>query len=235
MLQEPMDEELVVHEVIPEPDQHNEQDAADGAWQAALVARCLAGDEYAFTVITNRYGGLLLRTAYLLVRDEESAKDIVQDALLLSWKHMAKLREPAFLRAWLLKIVVNQSMSLKRQWARKASLLHAQMLQSYVNTTIEAADFQHGSIEDTLDVLQAIERLPVNQRVVLVLFYYQRMTMPEIADMLGVAENTLRKRLQAALEKVRRALNIDLSTTKRTALTADAIDARISIHQGGVR
>ena len=228
-----MGEELNLREVTSEPDQ--QQDTTDDAWQAAMVARCLAGDEQAFACITKRYGSLLLRTAYLLVRDEEAAKDIVQDALLLAWRHMSKLREPTFLRAWLLKIVVNQSTSLKRQWARKATLLRAQLLQSYINTTIETADFQRGHVEDTLDVLQAIEQLPVNQRVVLVLFYYHRMTMPEIADMLGVAENTLRKRLQAALEKVRRALNIELSTTKRSALTADTIDARISIPQGGVQ
>lgn len=235
MREEPTGEELALDGELPEPAHNREQDSTDGEWQAEVVARCLMGDEQAFALIAETYGGLLLRTAYLLVRDEESAKDIVQDSLLLAWKNMSQLRESALLRAWLLKIVVNQSISLKRQWVRKAALLRTQLLQSYLDTTIQTADFQRGRVEETLDLVQAIEQLPINQRVVLVLFYYHRMTMPEIATMLGVAENTLRKRLQAALDKVRRVLHIDVSTTQGTVLTSEDIDARIGIHRGGIR
>ncbi len=208
-------------------------DNSDGLWQAELVARCLNGDESAFARIADQYGNLLLRTAYLLVQDEEAAKDVVQDSLLLAWKNMNKLREPTFLRAWLLKIVVNQAISLKRQWARKAALLREQFAQTSIADSIQSADFVRGSIEDRLDVEQAIVRLPLNQRAVLVLFYYHRMTMPEIASMLGVAENTLRKRLQAALEKTRRAMHVELERTKDAPLTQKGVNPHMSMHQGG--
>lgn len=203
----------------------------DNRWQAEQVARCLAGDERAFAQIIDTYGNLLLRTAYLLVHDEEAAKDIVQDSFILAWKNMAKLREPSFLRAWLLKIVVNQSMSWKRQWARKATLLREQFTQSYIDDTIQSADFARGRMEDRLDVEQAIALLPLNQRAVLVLFYYHRMTMPDIAAMLGVAENTLRKRLQAALDKMRRALQVELKGAQVT--TGENVHSHISMHKGG--
>ncbi len=208
-------------------------DNSDRHWQAELVARCLSGDESAFAHITDHYGNLLLRTAYLLLQDEEAAKDVVQDSLLLAWKNMTKLREPSFLRAWLLKIVVNQSISLKRQWARKAALLREQFSQTSIADSIQSADFARGGLEDRLDVEQAIAQLPLNQRVVLVLFYYHRMTMPEIATMLGVAENTLRKRLQAALEKTRRALQVELEGTKNASRTHKSVSPHISMHRGG--
>ncbi len=233
-------EDMVINGEIP-PSRRNrqsthdstEKEHSDGTWQAELVARCLRGDESAFAIIADQYGNLLLRTAYLLVQDEEAAKDIVQDSLLLAWKNMAKLREPAVLRAWLLKIVVNQSISLKRQWARKAALLREQFTQTSIDDSIQSADFARGRLEDRLDVEQAIARLPVNQRVVLVLFYYDRMTMPEIATMLGVAENTLRKRLQAALEKTRRALRVELAGAQDPPLTHEGVNTRISMHRGG--
>lgn len=240
MSQELPEEDMVINEEIP-PSTHNQQNThnnteteqSNGYWQTELVARCLRGDESAFAMIADQYGNLLLRTAYLLVQDEEAAKDIVQDSLLLAWKNMAKLREPAFLRAWLLKIVVNQSISLKRQWARKAALLREQFIQTSIDDSIQCADFARGRLEDRLDVEQAIAQLPVNQRVVLVLFYYDRMTMPEIATMLGVAENTLRKRLQAALEKTRRALRIELAGKQNSALTHEGVNTHISMHRGG--
>lgn len=51
--------------------------------------------------------------------------------------------------------------------------------------------------------------------------------------MLGVAENTLRKRLQAALEKTRRALQIELEVTQTTELIREGVNPHISMHQGG--
>ncbi len=236
--QELPDDELVLPDDMPsfEESQEKKADATeqiDSHWQAELVARCLAGDERAFAQIIDTYGNLLLRTAYLLVRDEEVAKDIVQDSFILAWKNMKKLREPAFLRAWLLKIVVNQSMSWKRQWARKATLLREQFTQSYIDDTIQSADYARGRMEDRLDVEQALALLPLDQRAVLVLFYYHRMTMPEISTLLGVAENTLRKRLQAALDKMRRALQIELKGRQGSSMTGDNVQSHISLHKGG--
>lgn len=215
-------------------EEDSRQDSINGAWQAELVRWCLTGDEQAFAVITDHYGGLLLRTAYLLVRDEEAAKDIVQESLLLAWKNMGKLREPAFLRAWLIKIVVNQSVSWQRQLARRAALLRDQFIEQYVNTTIHVSEMQGGRLEEGIDLEQAIGQLPLKQRAVVVLFYYHRMTMPEIATLLGVAENTLRKRLQAALDKIRRALQVDLE--REASPAQNGIHPGISsIRRGGAR
>jgi RNA polymerase sigma-70 factor (ECF subfamily) len=194
-----------------------DRDSRDGERQAELVTRFLEGDDQAFRLITDFYGGLLLRTAYLLVKDEEAAKDIVQDSLVLAWKNMHTLRERTYLRAWLLKIVVNQSMSFKRQIARKAAFLREQFVQYVVDTSIQETASQRGHLEDTLDLNRAIDQLPLNQRAVLVLFYYHHMTMPEIAETLGVAENTLRKRLQSAVEKIRRVLKVDLTSPNASA------------------
>ncbi|MDQ2888669.1 MAG: RNA polymerase sigma factor [Chloroflexota bacterium] len=217
-----------------EPGESNRQDPRDGEWQAALVKSCLGGDEQAFAILADHYGGLLLRTAYLLVRDEEAAKDIVQESLILAWKNMGKLREPSFLRAWLIKIVVNQSISLKRQLARRAALLREQLTEQYVNTTIRVSEIQRGRVEESIDLEQAIGQLPLNQRVVLVLFYYHRMTMPEVATVLGIAENTLRKRLQAALDKIRRALQVEV--VRETSPTQTGINPGIgSMRRGGTR
>lgn len=217
-----------------ESGENNRQDLRDGAWQTELVKSCLAGDEQAFAIIADHYGGLLLRTAYLLVRDEEAAKDIVQESLLLAWKNMGKLREPAFLRAWLIKIVVNQSTSSQRQLARRAALLREQFIEQYVNTTIRVSEIQGGRLEEGIDLERAVGQLPLKQRAVLVLFYYHRMTMPEIATLLGVAENTLRKRLQAALDKIRRVLQVDL--VREASPAQNGMHSGISsIRRGGAR
>ncbi len=187
------------------------QPSEQESWQVEVVARCLAGDERAFARIVDAYGRLLLRTAFLLLRDEEMAKDTVQDTFFLAWKRLDTLHNPVLLRPWLLKIVVNQTTSLKRQLGRQARLLRERLggpdAFAFANGAAPALEQR----EDWLDMQEALAELPMNQRVVLVLFYYHRLTMPEIAALLGVAENTLRKRLQAALKNIRRRLRIELS------------------------
>ncbi len=187
----------------------HEQQVPDGVWQAEIIRRSLEGDEQAFAVIVDKYGSVLLRTAYLLLRDQEAAQDVVQESFLLAWKNLSKLREPSFLRAWLLKIVVNQSMTLKRQIARGAAYLREQLTHSYVEEVMSSTSVQRGEIEDRLDLTKILNQLPLKQRTVVVLFYYHKLTMVEIASMLGESENTLRKRLQSALEKMRRVLQVD--------------------------
>ncbi|GCE17183.1 putative alternative RNA polymerase sigma factor SigM [Dictyobacter kobayashii] len=192
-----------------------------------MVTRFLAGDEYAFTQIVDRYGSLLLRTAYLLVHDEETARDIVQDSFILAWKNVYKLRERIYLRAWLLKIVVNQATSFKRQVARRTALFKEQFVQYTTDQSVEVAEAPSTNIDEALDMAQAISKLPLNQRSVLVLFYYHKMTMPEIAETLGVAENTLRKRLQSAHEKLRRVLQSEASYSQLSMQSAEYLPAPI--------
>ena len=197
----------------------DEPDTKDGAWQAELVARCLHGDESAFATLSDQYGTLLLRTAYLVIGDEDVAQDIVQDTLILAWRKLSTLREPWHLRAWLLKITLNQSMGLKRQFARRTLRLREQFAQQTRDTSLDESEQFDNHLADKLDIARAVERLPVSQRAVLVLFYYHRMSMPEIAAILGVAENTLRKRLQSALAKVRRVLTAESLTSSTAAPT----------------
>ncbi len=213
---------------LPALGQLPEHDPKDGAWQAELVARCLRGDEQAFALIVNQYGDLLLRTAYLVVQDEETARDVVQETCLLAWKNLSQLREPEHLRAWLLRIAVNQSTTVKRQWARKAAWLRQESRQQQVEGTIQAADSERGLFEEMLDMRQAIGQLPVKQRLVLVLFYYHRMTVPEMAALLKTSENTLRKRLLAAREKIREALGAPLTPIQKQR----ALPNTLSTHAG---
>src|SRR5690242_5260591 len=91
------------------------------AEQRALVARALRGDQDAFDEIFDRYRGPLLRTAYSIVKDRDSAEDAVQSALIQAWQHLPSLRETGVLRSWLMRIVVNQCISMKRRLARSTT------------------------------------------------------------------------------------------------------------------
>src|SRR5690349_11614209 len=106
-------------EAVAEQQEEMETDViAEYLESYALAARALGGETDAFEKLVASYRGMMLRVAYRIVRDQASAEDAVQDALILAWQHLSSLREAGALRSWLMRIVVNQCLSLKRRHAR---------------------------------------------------------------------------------------------------------------------
>ena len=187
--------------------ERQEKAKADGmAEQRILVARALRGDIDAFDDIFDRYSGLMLHTAYGIVQDRDSAEDAVQNALIQAWHHLPSLRETGSLRPWLLRIVVNQCISFKRRIARSRTFLCQSCSEQETFLASRVADDANGCMERGWDLAQAVEQLPARQQNVILCHYYQGMTLPEISRRLQVSENTLKKRLQAALSNLRRML-----------------------------
>jgi RNA polymerase sigma-70 factor (ECF subfamily) len=175
--------------------------------QERLVGRAAQGDQIAFGNIVDQYSTLMLRTATMIVGDRDIAEDVVQDALIQAWHHMADLRKAGALRPWLMRIVVNQCISFKRRLARTTAFMRQALSDHETDLIAQAADDHKGRMERDWDLAQAIESLPIKQRVVVVLHYYNGMTLPEMAQTLETSENTLKKRIQAALTNLRRLLH----------------------------
>ncbi len=175
--------------------------------QEAMVSRALQGDQEAFAAIVDRYGTLLLRTATMIVGDRDVAEDVVQDSLIQAWHHLIDLRQAGALRPWLMRIVVNQCISFKRRLARTTAFMRQALSEQESDMIAQIADDYKGRIEHNWDLAQAIENLPIKQRVVIVLHYYNGMTLPEMSKALGTSENTLKKRIQVALQNLRRILH----------------------------
>ncbi len=180
--------------------------AQEKSEQYQLVTRALSGDQAAFNDIVAQYSSLMLRTASLIVGDRDTAEDVVQDALIQVWHHLPELREARALRSWLMRIVVNQCINFKRRLARSTAFVRQSLSEQETDLMAQIADDHKGRLERDWDLAEAIRNLPVKQRVALVLHYYNGMTLPEMAQSLQTSENTLKKRIQAALVTLRRTL-----------------------------
>jgi RNA polymerase sigma-70 factor (ECF subfamily) len=182
---------------------------AEQTTQWSLITRASQGDQEAFGALVDQYSAVMLRTASIIVGDYDIAEDVVQDALIQIWHHLPDLRNAGALRPWLMRIVVNQCISFKRRLNRSAAFMRQAHCEWETDLMAQAADEYKGCLERNWDLAQAIGNLPTNQRVVIVLHYYHGMTLPEMAHTLATSENTLKKRIQAALINLRRLLRID--------------------------
>lgn len=132
----------------------------------------------------------LVRLAVLLVRDQGTAEEVVQDAFVAMHGRWSRLREPEKALAYLRQSVVNRSRSVLRH--RKVVDRHLVREARFGEPVAEGAD--HGVLDgERRDrVLAALADLPQRQREVLVLRYYLDLSEAQIADALGVSRGAVK-------------------------------------------
>ena len=169
----------IVH--VPEEGHLEQGGSAEQEELEALVTRALQGDHSAFGIIVDQYNTLMLHTALMIVGDRDIAEDVVQDALIQAWYHLADLRKAGAFRSWLIRIVVNQGISFKRRLARTTAFMRQALSEQETDLIAQAADDSKGRMERNWDLAHTIGTLPIKQRVVIILHYYNGMTLPEMA------------------------------------------------------
>ena len=144
-------------------------------------------------------GDALYRLAYVLTGNRADAEDVVQDALsraLPRWSRIAAVEDPD---AYVRRMVVNAHTSWWRRFRRRESPVAEVRLGEAASPDVEEQD----------RVWQACLRLPIDQRVAVVLRYYERREYAEIADLTGVREGTVRSRVSRGLVALRTELEDD--------------------------
>jgi RNA polymerase sigma-70 factor (ECF subfamily) len=167
--------------------------------EAAIVRRCQAGDKEAFRVLVKQHSRALFGTAYLMTRDRGLAEDAVQRALVQIWKHIQALRLQSSLKAWLIRIVVNEVNQQSRK--KRVPTVPLEETSEVVGDPdeAEAVVVRH---EQQQSIKRALEMLPSKQREAVVLKYFSDLTVPEIATITGQREGTIKSRLSRALDRL---------------------------------
>jgi len=171
--------------------------------QRDVVVRAQAGDVDAFAALTFDSTKRLHATARLILREDEAAKDAVQDALLGAWLNLRSLREPDRFDAWLHRLLINACYrTAKRRRIRDVVEL------SVSTDPGDTPDLQRAlAMRDQLD--RGFRRLTIEQRAVLVVRHYMGLSLLETAEVLGVPLGTVQSRLNRATSAMRAALEAD--------------------------
>ena len=136
--------------------------------------------------LVEQYQTPLRRMCFIMLRDEELAKDAVQDTFLKVYKNIDVFRGECSEKTWLMQIAVNTCRDVKRSaWFRHLPEPSVQPAESAVELTME------------------IMRLPRKFREIILLYFYQQMTTREIAEILRIPQSTVATRLKKAREKLR--------------------------------
>lgn len=147
-------------------------------------------DKEEFTRAVLEYESTLYRVAKSMLGSEAECADAAQNALLRAWEKQHTLRDTAYFKTWLTRILINECRAMLRQRAR------------FVPLEEEAAEGEIAPERDS-GLYEAVMGLDVKYRVPFVLYYIEGFRTREIASMLKLPEGTVKTRLRRAREILR--------------------------------
>lgn len=164
---------------------------ADPRSDSDLLLAHAEGDPHAFAALFHRHRDRLWAVALRTTGDREDAADALQEAMLSAHRNAARFRGESAVTTWLHRIVVNACVDRmrRRQAQRTVPLPGQDDPRSYGEPA--AAPVDH---DTTMVVRTALAQLPLEQRASLVLVDLQGHSIAEVAEMLGVAEGTIKSR-----------------------------------------
>ena len=175
--------------------------------EQALIASASSGNPHAFNALVHAYQDMAYNVAYRVLGQPDAAADAVQDALLSAYRALPAFRGGSF-KAWLLRIVTNACYDQLRQRKRRP--------QTSLEDMVEDADYAPALMDPSLSpeqallsreladaVEMAIAKLPIDQRLTLVLSDIEGLSYDEIAASTGASLGTVKSRLSRARARVR--------------------------------
>lgn len=187
--------------------------AVASAGEAALVARCRAGDESAFAEVVDRYGPAVHRVARRLLGDEEEAREVVQDVFVQFFRHVGRFRGEARLSTYLYRVATNAARMRLRAERRRKRVPRARLVPIDPDGhMVHIPDWTRTPERRALqaDLRAALERaiadLPPAYRPVYVLAEVEGLPHDEAARVLGLTRQTVKTRLHRARLRLRTAL-----------------------------
>ncbi|HSG53319.1 MAG TPA: sigma-70 family RNA polymerase sigma factor [Rheinheimera sp.] len=171
----------------------------------SLIAKALNGDQHAWQQLVNRHQSALYYFGLRLLGSKDDASDLLQDVLMVLCRNLGQYRGDSSFKSWLFGIANYRAMDMLRR--RKHSDSDDELADMAAET--DGLAEQLDSLQQQKNVQRQLRSLPLEQRLVLELKFYQQFTFDEIASQLAISSNTVKSRFYAALDKMRLQLESD--------------------------
>jgi RNA polymerase sigma-70 factor (ECF subfamily) len=162
-----------------------------------LVEQFLAGDQGAFATLYSKYYDKVFSIARGVLLDIDDASDAVQEVFTLVFRHLGRFDRRSRFSTWLFRIAVNRSIQYARKFKHRSK--NVELHEAIAETHEERVEIPDQRIQ------AALQKLKPGDRALITLFYWEELSLNEIADSLGCGVNAAKTRLYRARERFREA------------------------------
>ncbi len=175
--------------------------------ESTLIHHAANGDTAAWEPLIQAHQQAVFRLCYLLLGEPDDAEDVAQETFLRAWRHLRRFDTARPFRPWLLSIASNLASNRRRSSGRYfAALTRAFRNEPKTPASLEEKISEH---MEANELWRAVRNLEFPDQQVIYLRYFLELPVHETAQVLQVAEGTVKSRLNRALEKLRRIIQHD--------------------------
>ncbi len=164
-----------------------------------LMAAYVAGEKKAFSELFSRYGGMLVRLMSRHIRNQDDVQELVQQTFLQLHRARNDFDQSRRLRPWLMTIAFN----LKREYYRRRMRKPEAALEHEPPASDRGMDHPLERKNAAVRLRTALTKLPAGQREVIEMHWFQELSFPEVAEILGLSVSAVKVRAHRGYRKLR--------------------------------
>lgn len=154
------------------------------------LAKAKKGNSTAFEKLINENTSSMYRVAQGILKTETDVSDAIQETIYKAYKGLPRLKNYCYFKTWLIKILINECNTILRYHKRIVPI--AEVIQN------DAVRDPH----DKAEVMSTIKCLDEDLKLVTILFYYEDLSIKDIASIVNIPEGTVKSRLSRARKKL---------------------------------
>lgn len=159
-----------------------------------LVNKAKRGDAEAFISLMEECRMSFRRVAFGYLGNDEDVADAIQDTILDAFEHIGSLKKAEYFRTWVTRILINNCTRIYRKNRRHISM----------DACAEEGSYDRGNSD--VEFRQLLLILPEDSRTIFQLYFGEEFTTREIAEILGMKENTVKSRIHRGKEQIHESL-----------------------------
>ncbi|WP_288477785.1 RNA polymerase sigma factor [Clostridium thermobutyricum] len=150
----------------------------------------IKGDKEAFVYLINEYRLSLYRIAKGILKDDYRVEDAISNTIIKAFENIKKLKKAEYFKTWLIRILINECNSILKKEKRILYLEDSVKEEAYID------------LYENIDLINAIETLDDDLKLVTILYYFEDIDQKEIAKIISLKESTVRTKLFRARKKL---------------------------------
>ncbi|MGE8203519.1 sigma-70 family RNA polymerase sigma factor [Heyndrickxia sp. NPDC080065] len=174
-------------------------------WSSSPQANTILSHEDKITWLMEEYGEMVIRLAFTYVKQKELAEDIAQEVFIKCYEKIETFQGQSSYKTWLYRITVNKCKDVLKSWSFR-NFFPSELIELKLKGTHQSFDKNLIEYEEKQFISSIVLDLPLKLREVIILHYYEELTITEIADLLNQNSNTIKTRLYRARNAIKRVL-----------------------------
>lgn len=166
------------------------------------IEKVLAGDTRAFASLIERYKHMVFTLVLKILKSREDAEEVSQDVFMKAYKALGTFKGDSKFSTWLYKIAYYTSLDQLKKNERTVEISSYDISQEYSIASLDTALDNLEATERKVMIKGAMDQLIPDDHIIIILFYFEELSLKEISKVMGITANNAKVRLFRSRERL---------------------------------